>query len=159
MSRLLVTGHALSELQIRAPEPDAGLTDDPWRVVLARWNGRALNVPDDTATAEALARALNDLSNGLEEQLRYDELPDSERKPARAASQAFGSLAAHVWRLLARRNRPPFDVGESVIYRSPATGDAVPVTFRGLSDSGAVVILNGWQVTVDPAHLARPVST
>lgn len=61
------------------------------------------------------------------------------------------------------RNPPadsrPFDVGDPLIYHSPATGDAVPVTFRGISEAGAVVMLNGFQVTVDRLNLSRPVPT
>jgi hypothetical protein len=52
-----------------------------------------------------------------------------------------------------------FDVGDALIFTSPATGDALPVTFRGnLHEGGAVVMLNGFQVTVDRSNLSRPVS-
>ena len=73
-------------------------------------------------------------------------------------------FTVYPWRRLADAATPPadprpFDVGDSLIYHSPATGDAVPVTFRGISEAGAVVMLNGFQVTVDRLNLSRPVPT
>lgn len=101
-ARHLLPAYALSECEIRRDHYTQDFyspPDDPWPALLACFDGAAIVVPADVEKARALGAALYDACNGLEESERMGEAPTADEARAwRAASVAFGTIAAKVMR-------------------------------------------------------------